>query len=263
MLRAASAEASAAVPEVTQISCALCRTHVNPLKIDTVCCECPHYAPCCHRCKSIRGQDNSPLPGVCTYCFRRYFNRPNVTASRCSHTCRLTCCHCQTTPKTILNGGSMDLSCMSVAWERLRRKGRILRLSPFLANLASDWGNFSRFYHSFFIISSDWTSERKFAFFQLWFLSQMNRSMIPWNIPIIRVNLMSVPLVISRRLGRRVIQQTSWARKLVCKNFVFAYDDSLFKQSYLQRGDDFPNRMMHQIIMRLLACHSAICEHLI
>jgi hypothetical protein len=155
---------------------------------------------------------------------------------------------------------------MSVAWERLRKKGRSLHLSPFLANLASNWGDFSRFYRSYFILSSNWTSETKAAFFQLWFLSQMNRRMISWiiprNIPIIRVNLMSVHFVISRRLGWRVILQTSWARKLVCKNFAFAYD-SLFKQSYLQRGENFPNRMMHHIIMHLLACHSSICEHLI
>ena len=162
-----------------------------------------------------------------------------------------------------------------VAWEKMRKASSFLRLSPFLTNLASNWGNFSRFYCDYFMLYStsffnDYCpSERKFAFFQLWFLTQMNHGIRPRSMPIIKVNQRHFHFLISRKLGWSIFR-ISWARKIVskvCKVFTSIqssrYDKYLFKQSYLERYGDFQHKMMHQIIMRLMAYNSSIFRHTI
>ena len=147
-------------------------------------------------------------------------------------------------------------SLQQIAWRYMHSKILFFRIS-------SDWRVFSRYYRDDFLSLTSHnleTIEMMYSLHQLFFLSQMFRAvdrttMIhficnPW-----RKNLQS-------QFTLKILR-INLARKLVCKFFAFALNssdyDSLFKQSYLKRCGNFPKRMMHQIIMRLLACHSAIC----
>ena len=110
-----------------------------------------------------------------------------------------------------------------------------------------------------------WTQEKKQAFFQLWFLSQMNYPVGPCRLIQIHSNLWeSYPhssLYISREFSWG-FRSFPWVRKLICKIAVSSptqYDAmKLFRQSYLYRYAYIEKIMMSFIIRYLMAQNAEI-----
>ena len=53
-----------------KLPCDLCGKPVDLTNTTKVTCGCPHGSLGCHNCRSVDGQDNSPISGCCYNCYR-------------------------------------------------------------------------------------------------------------------------------------------------------------------------------------------------
>jgi hypothetical protein len=258
----------------TQIHCDLCSKFLDLDKTSLVRCGCPNGSLACHTCKSIAGQNNSPVSGCCGNCYRKAtrYSMGKPKPSSCPHVHTQICCNCRQTIKCF-SSSIVEANCLQnirIAWETLKMKKRLVRCSSFFAMMAENWGMFSQFYCQNFRINlmmNLWTQPKKIAFFQLWLLSQMNNPFGPRPAMSICSNLWGSyphsPLYIYSQFSWR-FRRFPWVRKLISR-FAMLFETrcdavQLFRQSYLQRCMCTKHRIMLYIIRYLMSQHAEIFE---
>ena len=242
-------------------NCFICQSPFGASYIYKMSCSCHFGSPVCIICKSMDGQRTYPGSRVCNYCSQK-------GKKYCIHARPLQCLICSNTGS--IHNPSTDFHSMVQAWFSLRKNQSLVRRNEMFAMMAKDWSMFSRFYYRNYCVSmmvNPWTQPKKQAFFQLWFLSQMNYPVGPCRMMIIHSNLWESyprsPLYISSPFCWR-FRRFSWVRKLISKIAVSIHTPCnvrrLFRQSCLHRYSysSLMERIMQFIIQYLMAQHAEI-----